>query len=240
MNTLNDIDDHCSVLGLGVQLSAVHDRVIQVGIQPGRTDAKDFAASLTELASNYPPQVFFACMNFLSTHDVCRITTTFGKPYNVADVPRAQQADIRLSKDERMHAIAMHKAASLLVYSLPGMPCIYYGDEAAVEGGTDPFNRAAFPWDRCDEQSLALTEWYRDLGALRRSYPALRSGTMQVWEENGLLCIRRESDGVRLMTIVNPTDAALPLPVPVASPILCSANSNEGHIAAKSSMIARY
>ncbi len=228
---------------LGGQLDSVMNyplRKMVITLMTGKTNAGAFAADFTELASNYPPQVFSSCMNFLSTHDVCRITTTFGKPYNVADVPRAQQADIRLSKDERTRAIAMQKAASLLVYSLPGMPCIYYGDEAAVEGGTDPFNRAPFPWDRRDEQSLELTEWYRRLGDIRHRFSALRSGAMQIWEESGLLCIRREADGIRLLTIVNATDAELPLPVPVASPILCSTNSNEGYIAAKSSMIARY
>ena len=31
--------------------------------------------------------------------------------------------------------------------TLPGAPCIYYGDEVGMEGGHDPDCRRAFPWD---------------------------------------------------------------------------------------------
>ena len=58
-------------------------------------------------------------------------------------------------------------------FTLPGVPCVYYGDEAGMEGYRDPFNRACYPWGREDQ---SLIEWYRALGALRANHPALREG----------------------------------------------------------------
>ncbi|EKC50682.1 protein containing Glycosyl hydrolase, family 13, catalytic region domain protein, partial [human gut metagenome] len=35
--------------------------------------------------------------------------------------------------------------AMVLQFFLPGVPCIYYGDEAGLEGYKDPFNRRCYP-----------------------------------------------------------------------------------------------
>ena len=43
------------------------------------------------------------------------------------------------------------------------MPCLYYGDEAGVQGFADPYNRAPYPWGREDEE---LLYHYRMLGLL--------------------------------------------------------------------------
>ena len=39
------------------------------------------------------------------------------------------------------------RLATLLQVTLPGAPCIYYGDEVGLRGGNDPEYRGAFPWD---------------------------------------------------------------------------------------------
>ena len=58
-------------------------------------------------------------------------------------------------------------------YTLPGFPCVYYGDEAGLEGYRDPFNRACYPWGREDKE---LVEWHSKLGKLRESCSALWDG----------------------------------------------------------------
>ncbi|MDP4109784.1 MAG: 4-alpha-glucanotransferase, partial [Bacillota bacterium] len=65
------------------------------------------------------------------------------------------------------------KLLSLIQYTVLGVPCIYYGDEAGLEGCEDPFNRAPFPWDSPD---LELTEHYRALAKLRAHSKLLLSG----------------------------------------------------------------
>ena len=66
--------------------------------------------------------------------------------------------------------------ASLLQYTLPGSPSLYYGDEAGMEGHKDPFNRRPYPWGR---ENRVLLEHFRRLGQLRKHYPALRLGSIE-------------------------------------------------------------
>ena len=64
----------------------------------------------------------------------------------------------------------------MLQYTLPGVPCVYYGDEAGVEGYKDPFNRATYPWGR---ESKALIDWYKKLGKLRAEVDCLAEGDFE-------------------------------------------------------------
>ena len=59
------------------------------------------------------------------------------------------------------------------VFSVPGMPCIYYGDEAGVEGCADPFCRRTYPWGREDQDMLAR---YKAMAAMRNGHPVLKTG----------------------------------------------------------------
>ena len=59
------------------------------------------------------------------------------------------------------------------MFSVPGMPCIYYGDEAGVEGCADPFCRRTYPWGREDQDMLAR---YKAMAAMRNGHPVLKTG----------------------------------------------------------------
>ena len=48
--------------------------------------------------------------------------------------------------------------------TFPGVPIIYYGDEAGVRGGADPDNRRTFPWGNEDKEIMA---WYKKLTKAR-------------------------------------------------------------------------
>ena len=60
-----------------------------------------------------------------------------------------------------------------MIMSMPGMPCIYYADEAGLEGCADPFCRRTYPWGHEDAQLLA---YYRRMIAMRRENPVLSVG----------------------------------------------------------------
>jgi glycosidase len=57
--------------------------------------------------------------------------------------------------------------------TLPGVPSVYYGDEAGMEGYRDPFNRGTYPWGKEDQ---TMIQWYRKLIHLRNAADALRKG----------------------------------------------------------------
>lgn len=64
-----------------------------------------------------------------------------------------------------------------MLYTLPGIPCIYYGDEVAMQGYKDPFNRAYFEWDSNEQR---LRRVVRQLARLREQCRALWDGGFTV------------------------------------------------------------
>ena len=80
------------------------------------------------------------------------------------------------------------------ICALPGIPCVYYGDEAGLTGGADPFCRGTFPWGREDKD---LTGSVRELLRGRRQSPALKTGKLSVVVQDAdtLLLVRTIENG---------------------------------------------
>ena len=213
---------------LGRQLDSVMNyplRTLILDLLAQRIDAAAFCLRLAQLASNYPTAAFYACMNFLSTHDVCRITTMLGASHDLSALTRAEQAQFRLTAAERQHALRLHRLAILLLFSLPGMPCIYYGDEIGMEGCADPFNRAPFAWQKTDgSDAQSLLAFYSAAAALRSASPALRRGELQTETVHGLLLIRRRFAAETMLTVINATSETLALPAFAGKPLLSTAS----------------
>lgn len=113
------------------------------------------------LLDHYPPESLHCLMNILGTHDTARILTVLGGKQCAT---KEQMAATRLSFEERLRAQELLKMAAVLQFTLPGVPCIYYGDENGMEGYADPFCRACYDWDNPDTE---LNQFYEKLGALR-------------------------------------------------------------------------
>ncbi len=164
----------------------------------GSDDGRRFRETVMSILENYPSQVALCNMNLLGTHDTPRILTALVDSF---DGPREALARRRLTPNQKALARQRLLVASFLQYALPGAPSIYYGDEAGMEGGKDPFNRRTFPWGAED---LELQEHYRILGQLRKNAPALRKGSLTFTEaEYGLISFSRYFEGQRLNVYVN-------------------------------------
>ena len=162
-------------------------------------DADDFREAMETLRENYPPAAFYSAMNFLGTHDTPRILTLLGAD-RTPDT-KAERASYRLLPRERAAGIAKLRLAALVLFTFPGSPMIYYGDEAGMEGFEDPLNRGTYPWGREDRDLLA---WFTRLSALRNAYPALQSGTISwLYTAGPLLIFARQNGDQRLTTAVN-------------------------------------
>ncbi len=127
-------------------------------------DAKTLVDTVRSVADHYPPPVTASLMNLLSTHDTPRaLTALAGEPCNNRD--RDWQYKTKLTGESRERGKGLLKIAAAIQYTLPGFPSLYYGDEAGLEGYSDPFNRGTFPWGKEDTDLLA---WYRYLGEVRK------------------------------------------------------------------------
>ena len=136
-------------------------------------DGRGFKETVMSIVENYPPQVMACTMNLLGTHDTSRILTAMIDDFQG---DRYAKANRRLTRTQWVTALDRLHAASVLQFTLPGAPAIYYGDEAGMEGYGDPFCRRPFPWGR-EERELQMH--YRRLGQLRKKYEALRLGDIQ-------------------------------------------------------------
>lgn len=155
-----------------------------LGEDPGR-----FAEAVETIVENYPPQCLNLLMNHIGTHDTERALTVLGgEPAGARG--REWQAAQKLTPTQRETGVRRLKLASLIQYLLPGVPCLYYGDEAGMEGYRDPFNRGCYPWGSEDQELLS---WYRQLGQLRaREKGILAQGTYRtIKAEGNLLAFER-------------------------------------------------
>jgi neopullulanase len=103
------------------------------------------------------------------------------------------------------------RLATVLQMTVPGAPGLYYGDEVGMSGGEEPASRGAFPWDESawDERQLATV---RELGALRRRSPALRTGGFRtVAADHDSLAFVRTGSAGSVLVAVNRGDAAVRL-----------------------------
>ncbi|MBR3316918.1 MAG: 4-alpha-glucanotransferase [Atopobiaceae bacterium] len=133
-----------------------------------KTTAGAIADRLEELYENYPREAFLSCLNLLGSHDRERVLTMLGDAPNKDSFSDEQRRDYRLSDGQRGLAVSRLWVAALLQMTMPGVPCVYYGDEAGLEGYTDPYNRATYPWGHEDENCRTI---YRNAIAVRKSLP---------------------------------------------------------------------
>jgi len=135
----------------------------------------DFKRSVMTILENYPKPTIDVLMNFLSTHDIERAINRFGGE-SCDDKSKDWMAERYLTPQEYQKGKNMLKAASALMFFIAGVPCIYYGDEAGLQGYKDPFNRRCYPWGKEDAE---LIEFYKELSSIRKSCSEFIDGEMK-------------------------------------------------------------
>lgn len=163
-----------------------------------------FFDSVMNIVENYPPQVLNVLMNHIGTHDTERAITRLAGPDNEGKGRDWQFANNELSSYDYLKGISMMKMASLIQFTLPGVPSIYYGDEIGMQGMKDPFNRACMQWDNQNEE---LLKWYKRLGQIRNGAKALIDGEfVPVFCENSAIAYERVSSDNSVLVAVNNND----------------------------------
>lgn len=164
-------------------------------------DGENLARTVNGIVNNYPGRVLRNLMNPLSTHDTVRALTAVSGE----ELPgtKDERAEFRLRDPET--AKKRLRLAVALQYTLPGVPCVYYGDEAGMEGCEDPFNRRFYPWENADR---SLTEYFKRLGKLRTRAELNGGGIAFLRAGDGLVEFTR---GEKLRIIANATDRSVPL-----------------------------
>lgn len=188
---------------LGEQLDSVMNYPLRnaiVDFACENLDSVNFARRIMSLCENYPRESLYTMLNFLSTHDSMRILTVLGDgPDN--NLSKDEQAVFKLSETKLNLAKKRLKNAVLLQMALPGVPCIYYGDEIGMEGFDDPFNRSAYPWGNEDNEVVAI---YNKMIKIRQSNPLLVDGNIKIiYSFNSCLAFARFNNEKFIIISVN-------------------------------------
>ncbi len=163
-------------------------------------NAEKFSLTLKTLLDHYPKCSLDLSMNILSTHDTARILSKLSG-VNTFGLNKTQMSEIVLDKETLELARARVMIASVLEFTLPGVPSVYYGDEAGMQGFFDPYNRAFFPWGKEDKKLFAH---YKKLGEIRSVYSAFKSGDcIEVAAFNGVYAFKRTDENSELLIVVN-------------------------------------
>lgn len=190
----------------GRQLDSVMNYPLRRGIIEfvKNKDKKALFEASVDLYENYPKFVSDNLMNFLGTHDTERVLTVFGTD-GEEGMTVDEMSVYRMTESQRESATEMLMSAYVILAFMPGIPCIYYGDEAGMEGFRDPFNRMPYVWGREDG---ALVEHYKNIGRIRRSHKVFSNGYFEVLEDtpDGVFVFRRYDQSTEVFVAVNRSD----------------------------------
>jgi neopullulanase len=124
-------------------------------------DAQTFAQDIEQMYGLYDWEINYAQMNMLDSHDMARALWIMGEDTSAL------------------------KLCVTAMMTLPGAPCIYYGDEVGLSAAGDPYCRGAFPWDDESNWNQDLLAHYQKAIAFRNKYPVLRTGSFQTIYADG-------------------------------------------------------
>lgn len=151
--------------------------------------------NILKIVEHYPKPVLDCLMNSLGTHDTERIL-------NVILNKNKPDSGI-LTNKENNYVNILNKLfiAIAIQYTLPGVPCVYYGDECGLLGGKDPFCRATYPWGR---ENHDILNFYEELGKLRTNLTVLCTGNFIPYHiDNHLISYIRSIDNNSILCIFN-------------------------------------
>ncbi len=162
-------------------------------------DAATYARTIENILALYPKEILWTQLNLLNSHDTARFLSTVGINIHIA------------------------KLGALLLFTFPGAPCIYYGDEIGLEGHADPDCRRGFPEGK--NWKLELLETYKKLIALRHREPVLSTGHYKTLVAKDMLyvfarvCAHNPSDAIIVATNNSASSVEISVPLEHCLPI---------------------
>ena len=173
----------------------------------------EFAARIQSIREDYPDAAYYSLMNLLDSHDTERLLWTL--------TPGSEtKADKELNAGNLAAGKLRQRLASLVQFTMPGAPTVYYGDEVGVTGDDDPDDRRTYPWveDGGNGGDASLRSHYQALSRLRSQKVSLVGGDLRVLlagDTARTLAYGRKTPSQASLVVLNLGSAAATLNIPV-------------------------
>ena len=144
-----------------------------IGFMKGSISPYDLYEFFYKQMENYPREYFYSNANLVDSHDRVRIITELSDSPANDTLNDDERYNFVIPRDKYLLAVSRLRVLSVIQYTLPGVPMLYYGDEVGMYGYTDPYNRKTYPWGKEDEDLLAH---YVAIGKMRVDSEVIRKG----------------------------------------------------------------
>ena len=182
----------------------------------GRINAFRLRDLLVSQMMNYPKPMYLALMNLLGSHDVERLHTALATGLELRLMPREEQVKIIPTDEQSALATKLQMLCAAIQYTVPGVPCLYYGDEESLPGGGDPFCRKPF-----EPSGGGLHNFYAKLGKIRLSSEAIMQGEFSVKAlSERRLILTRSTENEKIACVINASDGRMRFDADNAIPLL--------------------
>lgn len=182
---------------------------VKGGLIDGVLPVREFLRMIEDRRKRFPRETYARVQNLFDSHDTARMATMIvnrDRPYYSSAQDFSYDADVHAGSHDRPYlakkpGVADRKLQRMLVLFqmvYPGAPYLYYGTETGMWGADDPDDRQPMVWadlkfepqkispggqpERNDDVNFdaSLHAFYRESIALRKRFPALVEGDLQV------------------------------------------------------------
>ncbi|NWG06181.1 MAG: alpha-amylase [Chloroflexi bacterium] len=174
----------------------------------------EFAARMESIREDYPDAAYYSLMNLLDSHDTERLRWTL-TPAETETAAEKELDAANVAEGKKRQRIA-----SLIQYTVPGAPTVFYGDEVGVTGDDDPDDRRTFPW--YDTLGAKPDQYmyfhYAALNKLRHSQPVLVNGDFRILladDAANLVAYGRKTESRAAIVLVNRGGVSQPFTISV-------------------------
>ena len=173
----------------------------------------EFAARMESIREDYPDAAYYSLMNLLDSHDTERLLwtltpgeeTTANKEKNAANVAEGKKRQ---------------QIASLIQFTVPGAPTVFYGDEVGINGDDDPDDRRTYPWlDKGGKPDGTMLMHYTALNQFRKTAPVFVNGDFEILladDTAQVIAYGRKTESQTAIIIVNRNSSLQTVTIPVA------------------------
>ena len=173
----------------------------------------EFASRMEAVREDYPDAAYYSLMNLLDSHDTERLQWTLTPGQETTADKELNAANVAEGKKRQ-------QLASLIQFTVPGAPTVFYGDEVAITGDDDPDDRRTYPWaDKGGSPDQAMFAHYKALNTLRSTNNVLINGDFKVLladDASGVVAYGRKTNSQAALVIVNRSNQARSGAIPVA------------------------